>query len=240
MDKSDRTNWTLSDYAAALAANAPQPLVRETSEPPPPKTDESEVRGDFENNDVHRVCELYGISAQVESKLQILVTSLQVVKEKVWAESNTPGERKEVLREIIAKANELKLLIVGLPFADRYNLDDAYFGAPGDPHFDHLMGLVKDTSMFSLGDKVLPDIENAAKKVQARMKGVCKPERSADFIRCIAQALKPANIIPSYSGPFKEISIAVFADGGVTLSGKEIQFFMKNIRPQVKAQGYCL
>ncbi|WP_239796362.1 hypothetical protein [Candidatus Nitrotoga arctica] len=200
-----------------MASDAPNPLPLW---PDAVIEDKSQTHTHFENNAVHRACKMYVISAQVELKLQNLVKDMRMVKDQVWSKSKTAGQRKNELKLVKEKAAELKLLVMGLTFEDRFNLDDEYFGQPGDPRFDLALDLIEDPAILNLAGKLIPDIENAAMNVRARIKHVVKPERHADFIRCIAQALKSTNIKP---GVFQEVSIAVFADAGVMMSERALR-----------------
>lgn len=219
---------TLSDIAAALASDAPDPL------PLCPVAVMKDIpldRADFPDNELHRACKMYGISIHVESTLQRLVEDMRMVKAEVWAKSKTAGERKDKFEQIEHLAFKLKLAIMGLTFEDRMALDSEYFGYPGDPHFNLVLELVEHPKVFDLAGTLIPDVENAARNVRGTIKDVGIIARHADFIRCIAQALELTNIKKK---DFNEVSIAVFLDAKVAMSDRAMKYFTKNIRPKMR------
>lgn len=128
---------------------------------------------------------------------------------------------------------------------DRWNLDDQFL-VVNKPPFALTFETMEENTFFDIGGSLLPGIGNAAAIVRGRLetvKSTGRPPvtaRQADFIRCIAQVLKKANVAPSYSGSFVELCRAVFEDAGLTLPDKAIRFFMTKVRPKIKASGYCL
>jgi len=219
---------TLSDIAAALASDAPDPLPLW---PVAVMKRKPFDRSDFPGKELHRVCKMYGIPIHVESKLQGLVEDMRMVKAKVWAKSKTAGERKDKFEQIEHLAFKLKMAIMGLKFEDRAALDSEYFGYPGDPHFNLMLELVEDPKVLDLAGSLIPDVENAARNVRSTIKGVGIIARHADFIRCIAQALELTNIKQK---DFNEVSIAVFLDAKVAMSDSAMKYFTKNIRPKMR------
>lgn len=132
-----------------------------------------------------------------------------------------------------------------VPFGDRLALDGAYFEPDGSAILDAVEAGA-EPGQFDLGGSTLPRVQQAAVRVQKGIVGAGKAgapsmtARQADFIRWIAQSVKPAGVVPSNSGHFRDLCEAVFLAGGMTLPDRALRYFMKEIRPHLKADGCCL
>jgi hypothetical protein len=99
---------------------------------------------------------------------------------------------------------------------------------------------------FNIAGQHLPNLVRAAEAVRGRIDGAGKAgaprsaERHAEFVRCIAQALKPTDIPLTYRGDFFDICGAVYLEAGLVPPDRAVRFFLKNIRPELRAAGYCL
>lgn len=63
----------------------------------------------------------------------------------------------------------------------------------------------------------------------------------AGHIATLAQQLMPYRLIPGDNGPFRRLCDAVFSVAGVPANAQgSIKFFVKNLRPAMKADGRCL
>ncbi|MBK6367059.1 MAG: hypothetical protein IPF65_07310 [Polaromonas sp.] len=140
----------------------------------------------------------------------------------------------------------MRRAIEGLTFVDRNALDNEFFGVD-EPNFLKCFEFVGDARSFDLAGSLIPCIEAAAQKTQARFVGAGLAgapkltERQADFIRCIAGALKPAGITPSNSGKFLEFCNIIFEAAGFhDAPERAMKYFMKNLHPEMKVRGYSL
>lgn len=194
---------------------------------------------------IRTLCEIHRLPDEVASALEWQAGLLITFKKEILPESQTPTQRAKAFQQIILLAAQLQGAIENLHFEDRFNLDNEFFGS-NEPSFLSALDFVGDARAFDLANITVPAIQDAAKKVQARLGAFGKagaPEltkRQADFIRCIAQELNHANIKPAMSGPFEELCAAVFEEAGLALPERALRYFMKNIRPELKAKGYCL
>ncbi|WP_439113732.1 hypothetical protein [Hydrogenophaga sp.] len=194
---------------------------------------------------LRRRCAEFEISEQVEVKLSQQAKFIAEWRSSIYPNDLTPTRRAKALARIEAMAKKLAEEIEGLPFGDRLALDGAYF-EPDRPAILDAVEAGAEPEQFDLGGFVLPRLQQAAAHVQKGIIGVGKAgappmtERQADFIRCIAQSLKPAGVAPSNSGRFRDLCDAVFLAGGMTLPDRALRLFMKEIRPWLKADGYCL
>lgn len=194
---------------------------------------------------IFALCDKYDISDDVKYDLELLVAQLSIFKNEILPSSQTETQRAKALQRIEALSAKLRSAIEGLSFEDRSALDCEYFGV-NEPGFEEVHSRVGNSRSFDLVDHLLPDFEALVRTVRDRIKGIGESgqppmtERQADFIRCIAQVVKRANIAPSYSGRFLEICTAVFNDAGLSFPDRAIRHFMKTLRPNLKASGYCL
>jgi hypothetical protein len=194
---------------------------------------------------LRRLCVEYRVPASVEDALKRQAGYIAAWRSKVLPVDRTPTQRANALKRIETMAEKLKKEIEGLTFADRWVLDDVYFDLEGPRFFDALESGA-DLTQLDLGGFVLPELQRAAATVRSRIPGVGKAgaqpltERQADFIRCIAQSVKPAGLVPASTGKFYELCAAVFDAGGMTMPDRALRYFMKTIRPQLFAAGYCL
>ena len=209
-----------------------------------------------ERTELHYVCKRLGIPFQVEERLQRVVNDLYVFQEVTFPASNKT-QRVEELRQVANLAFQLTQAIKGLTFEDRRALENEYFTRPGDPPGCEIVTdgvmlprdpryLPVEPRYFALPSKVIPDIENAAKNVCAKIEGAGKAgrpkviDRYADFIKHIAMTLKPTNIAIGRGNTFKDVCCAVFSDAGLTLSDKAMEYFNINILLKLRAEGRCL
>lgn len=192
---------------------------------------------------LRRRCAEFEVSERVEKKLTQQAGYIAMWRSSILPNDMTPTQRAKALGRVGSMAKKLAEEIEGLPFFDRSALDDVYFGVPA------MLEAVEagaDPDQFDLGGFVLPRLQQAAAHVQKNIAGTGKAgapamtERQADFIRCIAQSVKPAGITPSTSGKFRDLCEAVFLAGGMTLPERALRRFMKTIRPHQKANGHCL
>lgn len=194
---------------------------------------------------LRKLCEIHRISPDVVSALEWQAGHLRTFKDEILPPPQTPTRRAKALERVATLAAELRGAIEELPFDERLALDNEFFGVD-EPGFPDAFELVGDARAFDLGGDTVPGIERAAQAVLARLTGVHAAgapkvtERYADFIRCIAQELKPANIAPAATGKFEELCGAVFEEAGLTLSERAMRYFLKNMRPALKASGRCL
>lgn len=194
---------------------------------------------------LYELCVKHDISDDVKYDLKMLVEHLHIFKKEILPSTQTVTQRAKTFQKIEALSAKLRTAIEGLSFEDRSALDCEYFGL-NEPGFEDVYYLVGNSRSFDVAGHLLPSIEVSVRSVRDNLRDVRKPgqppmtERQVDFIRCIAQYLKRANIAPSYSGPFLEICTAVFEGAGLTLPDRAIRHFMKKLRPSLKASGYCL
>jgi len=195
---------------------------------------------------IHALCQKCKISKDVEADLEIQVSYLRMFKTKILPASQTESQRAKAFQQIELLAAKLKQAIEGLTFGDRAALDDQFFFVGDIRVLDSTLELVEDPSVFDLAGSLIPRIEGAAKDVRGRLQGVGQPSRpkvtgrQAEYVMCIAKVLKRANITPAYSGPFFELCTAAFEDAGLTLPDRAIRHFMQKMRPNLKADGFCL
>lgn len=198
-----------------------------------------------EKNRLHGLCEKYAIDSYIEKRLNHQVEYLVIFKKDILPNTKTETQREKALREIETYAGKLKDAIKALSFEDRMSLDDEFFDV-NTPGFFKLFDTLEEAQAFDLAGSLLPRLERAAITIKERIDNVGKSgapkitHRQADFIRCIAQVLKPANIEPSHSGKFLEICEAIFEAAGLTFPDRALRYFMKDIRPKLKAEGYYL
>ena len=191
------------------------------------------------------LCAKCGISDYVKLDLEAQVEYLRTFKKVILPSTQTATQRAKTFTQIEALSAKLRTAIEGLSFEDRSALDCEYFGID-ELGFEDVYEVVGNPRAFDVAGHLIPAIEAAVRSVRDRLQGVGKPgqppltERQADFIRCIAQTLKRADIAPSYSGTFKAFCTAMFADAGLTVPDRAIRHFMEKLRPDLKAAGYCL
>lgn len=196
-------------------------------------------------DDLRGLCEKLEISADVMAGLEAQVGYLRTFKNEILPNSQTPAQRTKSMQRIEALVIDLKKAVEGLPMEDRWDLDNQFL-VVSKPPFELTYETVEEATFFDIGGSLLPGIGNAAAIVRGRLgsvKSTGRPPvtaRQADFVRCIAQVLKRANVVPSHSGSFVKLCTAVFKEAGLTLPDKAIRFFMKDVRPKMKAAGYCL
>lgn len=199
-----------------------------------------------DHNSLSSVCRRHGVPKAVEADLELQAGHLRIFKTKLLPQSNTESQRAKSLQKIELLAIDLKREIELLGLEDRDALDNQYFFDSDIFVFRAALDRAENTDAFDLAGYVLPKVEVAAQIVRSRLKGAglkSRPkvtERQADYVRCIAQVLMRANVIPAYSGAFFELCTATFAHAGLTLPDRAIRYFMQKIRPQIKASGRCL
>lgn len=199
----------------------------------------------YENDSLRGLCEKYGISPAIEAQLNKQIEYLRLFKNEIQPNTITETQQAKALEEIQTYANKLKGAIEALQWEDRMALDNEFFGV-NQPGFSEIFYLVNDSQAFDLAGQMLPRLERAAKTTRERIANVGKSgrptitARQADFIRCIAQNLKQADIKPSHTGKFLEICTAILEEVGLALPDRAIRYFMKEMRPSLKASGYCL
>lgn len=175
---------------------------------------------------LRRLCADYGISDEVEATLIRQAGFIATWRDQIRPNELTSAQRVKKLQRIQSLALELQQEIETLPFLDRWALD---------------AGL----STLDFAGVEMPlmrrSVEDRISYVQKDIKTGAPPltDRQADFIRCIAQVLKPTNIAPANSGRFAELCRAVFELGGLTFPDRALRHFMKNMRPQLKTEGFC-
>lgn len=197
----------------------------------------------IKNNEVSALCKRIKVLASVEVKLGHQVDYLRIFKHQILPNTPTVTERAISLKRIETLAVEMKKAVESLSLDDRLALDDEFFNAELSAWWNSDGG---DPEAFDLAGRLLPRVAKSAISVRERIKGIGQPgaqkmtERQVEFIRCIAQAVKPAGIVPSLTGQFAEVCQAVYADAGLTVPERAMKFFMSKIRPKTKAAGYCL
>ena len=201
----------------------------------------------FKNSgeDLDSVCRRCAIPQDVRAKLDEVVGYLKTFKSELLPTSKTATQRAAAFKLVEKRAVELSDAITALEFLDRSALDNEYF-VVDEPDFEAAHSLASSSHVFDIAGLHLPALAKAAKAVRGRIDGAGKSgapksaERHADFIRCIAQALRPTGIPLTYSGDFSEICGAVYLAAGVVPPDRAVRFFLKHIRPELKAAGYCL
>lgn len=194
---------------------------------------------------LRRLCVEYKVPNEVEEVLLRQAEFIAEWRSSIRPESKTPSQRAGSLKRIADLAEKLKEQIESLPFSDRLALDNAYFEPDRPVILDAVEGGA-DPRQFDLGGFVLPELQRAAISVERQIRGVGKTgaqsltERQADFIRCIAQSVKPAGLVPAHTGQFLDLCMAIFDAGGVTFPERAMRHFMKEIRPSLRSAGYCL
>lgn len=201
---------------------------------------------------LRELCAEYSLPAAVEAGLFDQVRYLALWKDQILPATLTPKQQAEALTRVKNLALALETEIKGLPFDLKGQLDSEYFGHFGSAELakrhEHCLELGYDATKLDLGHSVAPDIAAAAQRAlealsldKERHSGR-QPitHRQAEFIRCIAQCVMPAGIAPNTGAKFRSLCEAVFAAAGLTFPDKALRYFVKSIRPQLRAAGYCL
>ena len=194
---------------------------------------------------LRRRCVEFSVPKEVEIALTTHAGYIAEWRSRIYPNDMTPTKRAKALARIADMTDELRKEVERLPLLDRMALDDVYF-AQFKPGIIEAIDAGAEPTQFDLGGFALPRLQHAADLVRRRIVNVGKAgappmtERQADFIRCIAQCVKPANIVPTNNGIFRDLCEAVFLAGGMSLPDRAIRYFMQKVRPRLKAEGYCL
>ena len=195
--------------------------------------------------ELERLCAQHEISAEIGFHLLWQIEYLLLYKHAIAPERPTSTQRAKQLEVVAACATELIKAIEALEFFDRSALDNKIFGVD-EPGFEHRHQLARGPELVGLGGFEVSTIRDAALLLHDRLPNVGKAGAPssvpfvADHIRCFAQVLMPAGILPTHAGSFKSFCDAAFACAGLKSPAKAIDYFMTNIRPEVKAAGRCL
>ena len=203
-----------------------------------------QARLKYEKSCLYKLCKQHAISSDIEDDLKDQVRYLVCFKKEILPGTQTETKRAMALKKIEQDARKLISAINALSFEDHMALDNEFFSVD-EPDFEDLFYIANDSQNFDVAARVLPRLERAAKASSERLASVGKSgapnitKRQADFIRCIAQVLSKAEIAPKGSGKFLEFCTAIFKDAGLTLPNRAIRYFIKEVRPNLKASG-CL
>lgn len=175
---------------------------------------------------LRRLCAEMSIGGEVEAALIRQAGFISTWKSQIKPADITPSQRVKKLQRIHSLAMDMQREVEALSLSDRWDLDASL-------------------SILDLGGDLLPSIQRSVEELGQRAQTENRrgapnvTHRQADFIRCIAQALKSTDIAPANSGRFADLCEAVFLAGGLTFPERALRYFMKDIRPQLKADGFC-
>jgi hypothetical protein len=165
----------------------------------------------------------YAVPEPAAERLWEQVEHLRRWKE--LGDKDTPTQRARALREVAARAAELRAAVGALWFHDRFSLDNEVFA--------ELLALSIPAELLDIGGGVAPRIETAAQALAHAIPDAGKKGRtnSTDdqiaFIRCIAIALRRSDIVPDRKGAFPKLARAVHDAAGIVWSERAFAAYMK-------------